>query len=121
MEKRISYIKEALIIMLRNLEEGSRDQRSKRQVLVPVNKRLTIRLARQRFELKDKDKSRVNPSHLVYYILLWIAYMDNTCNIYRALKNKNRKYLIRIYQAPDKRKFRDAKYMHRQHLVEVQS
>jgi len=30
MEKRMSYIKEALIIILRNLEEGSRDQRSKR-------------------------------------------------------------------------------------------
>jgi len=56
-----------------------------------------VRLTRYRFKLKDKDKLRVNLSYLAYYILLWIAYMDNTCNMYRVLKDKNWKYLIRIY------------------------
>jgi len=56
-----------------------------------------VRLTRYRFKLKDKDKLRVNLKHAAYYTLLWIAYMDNICNIYRALKDKNWKYLVRIY------------------------
>jgi len=83
--------------MLRNLKEGSRDWRSKRQILVPIEERLTVKLAKQRFKLKSKDKLRVNLGHLAHYTLLWIACIDNTCNIHRALKDKNRKYLTRIY------------------------
>jgi len=56
-----------------------------------------VRLTRYRFKLKDKDKLKVNLKHIAYYILLWIACVDNIYNIYRALKNKNRKYLVRIY------------------------
>ena len=67
-----------------------------------------IRLTRYRFKLKDKDKLRVNPSYLAYYTLLWIAYMDNIYNIYRALKDKNRKYLVRIYWALEEKRFRDS-------------
>jgi len=48
-----------------------------------------VRLTRYRFKLKDKDKLRVNPKHVGHYILLWIACVDNICNIYRALKDKN--------------------------------
>jgi len=58
---------------------------------------LVVRLTRYRFKLKNKDKLRVNLKHTAYYILLWIAYMDNMYNIYRAPKDKNRKYLVRIY------------------------
>ena len=76
-------------MILRNLEEGFRDQRSERQVLVPIEERPTVRLARQRFKLKSKDKLRVNLSHLAYYTLLQIAYVDDICNIYRALKDKS--------------------------------
>jgi len=56
-----------------------------------------VRSTRYRFKLKDKDKLRVNLKYVVHYILLWIAYVDNICNIYRAPKDKNRKYLVRIY------------------------
>jgi len=56
-----------------------------------------VRLTRYRFKLKNKNELRVNLKYIAYYILLWIAYMDNTCNIYRAPKDKNRKYLVRIY------------------------
>jgi len=56
-----------------------------------------VRSTRYRFKLKDKDKPRVNPKHAAYYTLLWIAYVDNMCNMYRALKDKNQKYLVRIY------------------------
>ena len=56
-----------------------------------------VRLTRYRFKLKEEDKPRVNPKYIAYYTLSWIAYMDNTYNIHRALKNKNWKYLVRIY------------------------
>jgi len=56
-----------------------------------------VRLTRYRFKLKDKNKPRVNPKHTAYYTLLWIAYMDDIYNIYKALKDKNQKYLVRIY------------------------
>jgi len=39
------------------------------QVLVPVNNIVTFRLMRERFKLKNKNKPRVNPKHLAYYIL----------------------------------------------------
>jgi len=56
-----------------------------------------VRLIRYRFKLKDKDKLRVNLKYTAHYTLSWIAYVDNTYNIYRALKDKNQKYLVRIY------------------------
>jgi len=56
-----------------------------------------VRLTRYRFKLKNKDKLRVNPKYIAYYTLSWIAYVDNICNIHRAPKDKNRKYLVRIY------------------------
>ena len=78
-----------------------------------------VRSTRYRFKLKDRDKLKVNLSHPAYHTLLWIAYMDNVCNMHRAPKDKNRKYPVRIYWALDKKRFRDAKYIHRWHLVEV--
>ena len=121
MEKRMSYIKEALIIILRNLEEGSRDQKSERQILVPIAEIPVIKSTRYRFKLKNENKLRVNPSYLAYYTLLWIACVDNICNMHRALKDKNWKYLVRIYWALEEKQFKNTKYMHRWHLVEVQS
>ena len=117
-EKYISYIKGVLIIILKDLEEGLIDQRSNKRIIVLVNKGLTFRSLRQRFKLKDKDKLRVNLKHLAYYILAQIIYIDNQYNIYKALKVKNKKYLVRIYQTLDKYKYRNTKYIYRWHLVE---
>jgi len=72
-----------------------------------------VRITRYWFKLKDKDELRVNLSHLVYYTLLWIACVDNVYNIYRALKDKNWKYLVRIYWALEEKWFRNAKYIYR--------
>ena len=94
------------------------DQRSNKQIAIPVNKGLAFRSLRQRLELKDKDKPRVNLKHLAYYILAWIVYIDNQYNIYKAPKAKNKKYLVRMYQALDKRKYRNAKYIYRWYLVD---
>jgi hypothetical protein len=51
----------------------------------------------KRFKLKSKDKLRVNLKHPAHYILAWIAYIDDIYKIYRALKVKNKKYLVRMY------------------------
>ena len=88
--------------MLKDLEKGLPDQRSNKRIIILVNKGLTSRSLRQRFKLKEEDKPRVNLKHLAYYILAWIIYIDNQYNIYKILKAKNKKYLVRIYQTLDK-------------------
>ena len=104
--------------MLKDLEDRLIDQRSNKRIVILANKGLTFRSLRQRFKLQDKDKPRVNLKYLVYYILVQIIYIDNQYNIYKALKVKNKKYLIRIYQILDERKYRNTKYIYRQHLVD---
>ena len=78
-----------------------------------------VRLTRYRFKLKDKDELRVNLKHVVYYTLLWIACVDNICNMHRAPKDKNWKYLVRMYWALEEKWFRNARYIYSWHLVEV--
>jgi hypothetical protein len=56
-----------------------------------------FRLPYERFKLKSEDKLRVDLKHLAYYILAWIAYIDDIYEIYKALKVKNKKYPARIY------------------------
>jgi hypothetical protein len=56
-----------------------------------------FRLLRERFKLKSEDELRVDLKHLVYYILVWIVYMDDIYKIYKVLKVKNKKYLARMY------------------------
>jgi hypothetical protein len=46
-------------------------------VLVLVKEFIEYRLLREKFKLKDKNKLRVNLKHLVYYILVYIIYIDN--------------------------------------------
>ena len=105
--------------MLKDLENRLVDQRSNKQVLVLANENIMFRSLRQKFKLKDKDKLRVNLKHLAYYILVQIIYIDDQYSIYKALKVKNKKYLLRIYQVLDKRKYRNARYIYRWHLVEI--
>jgi len=63
--------------------------------------------------MQEDDELRVNLKYLAYYMLSWIAYIDNYCSIYKALKAKNYKYLIRIYWMLSKAKYRNANYIHR--------
>ena len=55
-KKAINYIKEALIIILKDLKKQLEDQRSGKRILVLVNKVIIYRVINQRFKLKDKDK-----------------------------------------------------------------
>ena len=56
-----------------------------------------FRILRKRFKLKSEDKLRVDLKHLAHYILVWIAYIDDRYKIYKALKVKNKKYLVRMH------------------------
>jgi len=66
--------------------------------------------------MQKDNKLRVDLKNLVYYTLLYIAYIDNYYRIYKALK-KNYKYLVRIYWILSKIKYKNVKYMHGWHLT----
>jgi len=63
--------------------------------------------------MQEDNKLRVNLKHLAYYTLSWIACMDDYCDIYKALKKKNYKYLVRIYWMLSKLKYRNTKFIYR--------
>jgi len=63
--------------------------------------------------MQEDDKLRVNLRHLAHYTLLWIIYIDNYCDIHKALKKKNYKYPVRIYWMPSKLKYKNAKFIYR--------
>jgi len=47
--------------------------------------------------MQEDNKLRVNLKYLVYYMLSWIAYIDNYYNIYKTPKARNHKYLAKMY------------------------
>ena len=53
-------------------------------------------------------------------MLAWVVYINNKYNIYRAPKIKNKKYPIKMCQILNKLKYRNAKYIYKQHLTEGQ-
>jgi len=63
--------------------------------------------------MQEDNKLRVNLRHLAYPTLLWIVYIDNYYNIYKALKKKNYKYLVRMYWMPSELKYRNTKFIYR--------
>jgi len=63
--------------------------------------------------MREDNKSKVNLKHLAYYTLLWIVYIDNYYNIYKAPKKKNYKYLVRMYWIFSELKYRNAKFIYR--------
>jgi len=62
--------------------------------------------------MQENNKLRVNLRHLAYYILIWIIYIDDYYNIYKALKEKNYKYLVRIYWIFSELKYKNAKFIY---------
>ena len=41
-----------------------------------------LRYLKELYSKQNKDKLRDNSKYLIYYILLWIAYIDNYYRIY---------------------------------------
>jgi len=67
--------------------------------------------------MQEDDKLKVNLKYLAYYTLLWIAYIDNYYNIYKAPKRRNYKYLVRIYWILSELKYRNNKFIYKWHLT----
>jgi len=67
--------------------------------------------------MQEDDELRVNPKYLVYYTLSWIVYIDNYYNIYKTLKVRNYKYLVRIYWMLSEAKYRNTNYMYGWYLA----
>ena len=90
-------------------------------MLVPANSQRTLLLKKvYKFKLKLKNEPQVDLRHLIYYILLWITCVDNYYNIHHVLKAKISRYPRRMEWNNSKKKFWDAKVMHKWHLLAVQ-
>ena len=81
---------------------------------------LKLVIRRSTFKTQEDDKLRVNLRHLAHYILLQIVYIDNYCEIYKAPKAKNYKYLVRMYWMLSETKYKNADYIYGWHLTEEQ-
>jgi len=62
--------------------------------------------------MQEDNKLRVNLRHLVYYTLLWIVYIDDYCDIYKTLKERNYKYPVRMYWILSELKYKNAKFIY---------
>jgi len=67
--------------------------------------------------MEEDNKPRVNLKYPAHYILLWIVYINNKCEMHKALKARNYKYLVRMYWMPSELKYRNAKFMHGWYLT----
>ena len=54
----------------------------------PCKKQLVQWIKQYKFKVTKKNKLKVDLKHLIYYILLWIVYIDNIYSIYLVSKKK---------------------------------
>ena len=102
-----------------NFEEQAQDWRDNWSVLVNADSQKLLPLRWGcKFKLKKQDKLRIDLKHLAYYILLWIACVDDYCNLHYVPKAKHSKYLKRTEWDKSEKKFKNAKVMHRWHLTQ---
>ena len=73
---------------LDNLEEESTGQRKKWQIIILIKDYFKKWSRNRKFKITEDNKPKINLKHLVHYILLWIVYIDNLCDIYLILKKK---------------------------------
>ena len=52
-----------------------------------------------KFKATKEDKLKVDLKHLVYYILLWIAYINNIYGIYLIFKKNTKSILLKYIGA----------------------
>jgi len=80
-----------------------------------VKESLKLVIRKSIFKKEEDDKLMVDLKHLAHHTLLWIIYIDDYCNMHKAPKVKNYKYLVRIYWILSELKYRNAKFIHRWH------
>ena len=84
---------------LDDLKEESAGQRKKQQITILAKDYFKKWSKNRQFKIIKNNKPKVNLKHLVHYILLQIAYVDNLYNIHLILKKKLQRYLIKIHQS----------------------
>ena len=57
--------------------------------------------------------------HLAYYMLLWIAYIDDQYGIYKRPKEQNSSYLKRTDQKYNNKRYINAKFIYRQYPIKA--
>ena len=82
---------------LDDLKEESAGQRKKQQITILAKDYFKKWSKNRQFKIIKNNKPKVNLKHLVHYILLQIAYVDNLYNIHLILKKKLQRYLIKMY------------------------
>ena len=82
-----SYIKRVLITTSKDLKEVI-DQRKNQQISILVKESFKTIIKKSNFEIQKDNELRIDLKHLVYYMLLWIACVDDYYNIYKVLKKK---------------------------------
>jgi len=104
-----------------NLKKQTQNWRENWSMSVPADSQKMLSLKRDcKFKLKLKDELKVDLKHLVYYTLLWIACVDNHCNLHYVLKAKIGRYPRKIKWDNSEKKFWDIKVMHGWHPLAVQ-
>jgi len=73
-----------------------------------------------KFKLKLENKPKINLKHSVHYTLLWIAYVDDHCNLYYIPKAKISKYSRRMEWDNNEKKFQNIRVIYKWHLLAVQ-
>jgi len=114
-------IKATLINIKGNFKKQADDWRDNWEFIINVNsQKLLLQKRGHRFILEKDNKLKINPKHPAYYMLLWIACVDNYCNLYYIPKTKYSKYPRRINWDDSEKKFQNAQKMHEWHPTEIQ-
>ena len=100
-----------LVDIKNNFKKQAQNWRENWNILVKVDSQKLLPLKWGcKFELKEQAEPKVNPRHLAYYILLWIACVDNYCNQHYVLKAKHSKYPKRTKWNSNEKSFKMLKW-----------
>ncbi len=105
-------MKRALARTRGNLEEQAPDWQDSWQIMVLAkSKAILIIYRHQRFKLQEEDELRVDLKNPAHYTLSWIACVDDYCEMYKAPKVKNSRFLERMDWKGEEQ-YQNAKFVH---------
>jgi len=104
--KEIKTIKAILVNIKGNLEKQANNWRDNWKFTVNTDSQKSLPQRKgHRFTLKKNNKLRINPKHPAHYMLSWIAYINDYCNLHYTPKTKYSKYPRKMNWDDSKKKF----------------
>ena len=95
--RKIKAIKAILVNIKGNFEKQADNWRDNWEFTVNTDsQKLLLQKRGHRFILEKDNKLRINPKHSAHYTLLWIACVDDYCNLHYIPKAKHSKYPKRM-------------------------